>query len=80
MASTPLSPKVTAAAGGGGLGVAVATILVWILTANGVDVPEPAATAIGAVISSALAAAAGYLKRDPARSGYEPKHDDSLRA
>ena len=80
MASTPVSPKVSAAAGGGGLGVAVATILVWILTANGVDVPEPAATAIGAVISSALAAAAGYLKPDPARRGYTPEHDDNLRA
>lgn len=80
MPTTPVSPKVTAAAGGGGLGVAVATILVWILTANGVEVPEPAATAIGAVISAALAAGAGYLRRDPMRSAYEPKHDDNLRA
>lgn len=65
-ASEP-SPKVIAAAGGGGLGVAVATILVWILTANGVTVPAEAGTAIGAVISSVLAAVAGWAKRDSLR-------------
>ena len=65
-ASEP-SPKVIAAAGGGGLGLAVATIIVWILTANGVTVPAEAGTAIGAIVSSVLAAAAGWAKRDRLR-------------
>lgn len=65
--ATDISPKVTAAAGGGGIGIALSVILVWILTANGIEVPEPAATAIGSVMSSLLAFIGGYLKRDRVR-------------
>lgn len=61
---TPLSPKVTASVGGGGAGVAISTILVWLLTSNGVDVPEPVATAIGSLITAGLASIAAYRKRD----------------
>lgn len=61
---TPLSPKVTASVGGGGAGVAISTILVWLLTSNGVDVPEPVASAIGALITAGLASIAAYRKRD----------------
>lgn len=62
--ATPVSPKVTASLGGGGAGVAISTILVWLLTSNGVDVPEPVATAIGALITAGLASIAAYRKRD----------------
>lgn len=65
--ATPVSPKVTASAGGGGAGIAISTILVWLLTSNGVEVPEPVATAIGALITAGLASAAAYMKRDDLR-------------
>lgn len=50
---TPVA-KVTAA----GLGGAVATLIVWVLTAAGLDVPGVVGTAFGTV----CAFAAGYLK------------------
>lgn len=65
--TTPVSPKVTASVGGGGAGIAISTILVWLLISNGVDVPEPVGAAIGALISSGLAALAAYMKRDDLR-------------
>lgn len=64
---TPVSPKTTASAGGGGIGIAASIVLVWILTSNGVEVPEPVATAIGALITAALASGAAYFKRDHLR-------------
>ena len=67
MNSTPISPKVTASAGGGGAGLALSTILAWLLTSNGVEVPEPVAAAIGALITAGLASAAAYLQRDRLR-------------
>ena len=66
-AATPISPNVTAAAGGGGVGIALSVILVWILTSNGIEVPEEPASAIGAVISSILAVTAGWAKGDRLR-------------
>lgn len=65
--STPVSPKVTASAGGGGAGIAISIILVWLLTENGVEVPEPVATAIGSLLTAGLASGAAYLKRDRLR-------------
>lgn len=75
------SPKVTASAGGGGVGIAISIILVWVLTESGVEVPEPVATAIGAVITSALASGAAYFKRDWLReAGARVSPDPNLRA
>lgn len=62
--ATPVSPKVTASLGGGGAGVALGIIVVWLLTSNGVDVPEPVGTAIGSLLTLALGSGAAYLKRD----------------
>lgn len=57
--STQPTRKVSAA----GIGGAVATVAVWVLTlATGVDVPAPVAVAIGAVCSFA----GGYIVRDAA--------------
>lgn len=70
MASTDpasTSPKVTAAASGGGSAGAAAILLVWVLTANGIEVPAEVATALGVLISTLTAAGAAYLKRDPLR-------------
>lgn len=67
MGSNQISPKTAASAGGGGVGVAVSIILVWILTSNGVDVPEPVATAIGSIITAALASGAAWFQRDRLR-------------
>lgn len=63
----PISPKVTAGAGAGGAGLALAVILVWLLTANGIDVPSEVASAIGSLLSMGLGALAAYWKRDPLR-------------
>lgn len=67
MTSTPISPKVAASAGGGGAGLALSTVLVWLLTSNGIEVPDPVAAAIGALITAGLASAAAYLQRDRLR-------------
>lgn len=64
---TPISPKVTAGAGGGSAGIAISVILVWLLTSNGVDVPEAVSAAIGSLISTALAAGAAWFQRDALR-------------
>ena len=61
------SPKVTASLGGGGSGIAISIILVWLLTENGVEVPEPVATAIGSLITALLASGAAWFKRDHLR-------------
>lgn len=61
------SPKVVAAATGGGTGFALSLVLTWILSSNGVDVPDSVALAIGSLISTALAAVGGWLKRDRLR-------------
>ena len=82
--TTPVSPKVTASVGGGGAGIAISTILVWLLTSNGVEVPEPVASAIGGLLALGLSAGAAYLRRDPMREEYVARHgaphDDNLRA
>lgn len=62
--ATPVSPKVTASLGGGGAGVALGIIVVWLLASNGIDVPEPVATAIGSLLTLSLGSGAAYLKRD----------------
>ena len=73
MSQNPTSPKVTVALAAG----AVTTILVYIIhLATKVEVPAE----VAAAITTVLMAAAAYLQRDPLRKGYEPKHDDNLRA
>ncbi len=65
-------PKVIAA----GLGGALATLLVWLLSAfGGPEVPAEAAAALSAL----LAFAAGYLKAPAGTDGYEPRHGDAGR-
>ena len=65
--TTPVSPKVTAGAGGAGAGTMLGVIVVWVLTSNGVEVPPEVATSIGGLLALALSAGAAYLKRDPRR-------------
>ena len=62
--NTP-QPKVVAATVGGGVGVAVGDILVWIIeTATNIDIPGAVELAIGVVISAGLAFVAGFYKRN----------------
>lgn len=67
MAATPTSPKVTAGAVGGSSAGAVAILLVWVLTSNGIEVPGEVGTALGVLIASMAATVSAYLKRDPRR-------------
>ena len=55
-----ISPKVTAAA----LAAALTTIICWIASLAGVEIP----TVVQGAIITILVAAAGYVVRDPARS------------
>lgn len=68
----PVNPKVTAATIGAGAGTIVSEFVIW--TADEVfwngpatpDVPAPVAAFITLVVASALAFAAGWLRKDPA--------------
>lgn len=64
---TPISPKVAASAGGGGAGLALSVIIVWLLTANGVEVPSEVGTAIGSLLTLGLGSGAAWAKRDRLR-------------
>ncbi len=55
-----ISPKVTAAT----LAAAIVTLVVWLASLAGVDIPE---VAQGAIVTI-LVALAGYLATDPRRS------------
>ena len=55
-----ISPKVTAAT----LAAAIVTLVVWLASLAGVDIPE---VAQGAIVTI-LVALAGYLVTDPRRS------------
>lgn len=64
MNENQVNPKVPAAAVGGGVGVPVGVILVYVLEripAVG-DIPGPIEAAIVAVVAAALAFAGGYFK------------------
>jgi cobalamin biosynthesis protein CobD/CbiB len=61
----PVNPKVPAAAIGGGVGVALGEILVYVLErvpAVG-DIPGPIEASVVVVVAAALAFLSGYLKR-----------------
>lgn len=64
-----VSPKVTAAAGA----AAVGTIVVWLASLAGLDVPAGVETALVTLLTFA----AGWLVRDPARSGRHLAADDA---
>lgn len=49
------------AAGGGGLAGAVTTILLWIATLNGLEVPAEVGAALGVILTVAGAVAGGWL-------------------
>lgn len=73
--ASKVSPKVKAAGGS----AALAVVVVWALSAFGVDVPEEVAVAIPTV----LAVAAGYLQPDRLRElgdalANQPHGDDTL--
>lgn len=67
---TPTRPKVVAAAAGATAGVTISAFVVWCLDGlfwNGAaapDVPTPVVGMVGLAITSGLAFAAGWLKRD----------------
>lgn len=54
-----ISPKVTAAT----IAAALVTVLVWLASVAGVEVP----TEVQGAVTTILVAAAGYLMPDPAR-------------
>lgn len=54
-------PKVLASTAGAGLGGALGTILVWLLSANGIEVPESVGAAFDTVLAVVVAFVAGYL-------------------
>lgn len=74
---TPISPKVAASAGGGGAGFALAIILVWILTANGIEVPAEVGASIGSLLSLGLGTAAAWFKRDRLRDLGQKTEDET---
>lgn len=67
MSTTPVSPKAKATVAGGSSAGALAIILVWIATENGVQVPAEVATSLGVLIATGAAAVAAWVKRDPRR-------------
>lgn len=59
----PIHPKVIASAQGSTTGGACALVLVWLLnTYAHTQIPDEIATALGVVLSGALAFGAGWLK------------------
>lgn len=73
----PVHPKVTNSAigavvggvGGGGIGQALGTVLVWILSLHGITVPSNVSDAFGIVfgglVAGATAFAAGWMTKSP---------------
>jgi hypothetical protein len=53
--------KVWAQAAGAGLGGALGTIAIWLLQANGVDVPEAVGAAFDTIFAVIIGFVAGYL-------------------
>lgn len=73
--NTPVSPKVTTAAGASAVAVAATTVGVWIVEqTTGVDVPSLVEGAIAVVITYAGTFAAGWLRPDPLRPYAKAKH------
>ena len=59
-----VQPKVAAATVGAGVGVALSTIVVWVIEATAViDIPESVELAGGVVVTAGLSFLAGYFKR-----------------
>lgn len=60
-----INPKVAAASAGGGVGVALAEVSVYLLeTAGGVDIPTGIEASLTILLTAALAFIAGYAKSD----------------
>lgn len=60
--AAPATPKVKAAAQGGGAAGALSVIIVWGASQAGLDVPAEVASAFTTLVASAAAFAAGYYK------------------
>lgn len=56
-----IHPKVFGAVGGVGVGGAIATLVVWGLTAHGINPPSDVEPAIGTLFDAALAALGAWL-------------------
>jgi hypothetical protein len=65
MEENNINPKVTYAAAGGGVGVALGEILVYALERIPVvgDIPGPVEASVVVVVAAALAFLSGYFKR-----------------
>lgn len=58
-------PKVVAATVGAGVGSAIATIVVWVVSVTtGLEVPEAVELAGGVVLTAGLAFIGGYFKKN----------------
>lgn len=58
-------PKVIAATTGAGVGVALGTVITWIVEASaGIDIPDGVELAIGVIFTAGLAFVGGYWKKN----------------
>lgn len=58
-------PKVVAATAGAGVGVALGTVVTWIVEASaGIDIPAGVELAIGVILTAGLAFVGGYWKKN----------------
>lgn len=63
MKTSTTAAKVTAASAGGGIGAAVAMIVLWMLESYaGVSMPGPVQAAATVVVTALVAWAAGYMQ------------------
>lgn len=66
LASEP-SPKALGAAAGGGLGAALAALVVWALAEGGHAPPPGVEAALAVILGTVASYAGGWLPRDPLR-------------
>lgn len=59
-----INPKVNAAAGGAAIAGAITTVVVWLLSFVGVEMPSEVQGAITVILASAGAWVGGWLKAD----------------
>lgn len=66
LASEP-SPKALGAAAGGGVGAALALLVVWLLREAGMEPPDGVEAALAVILGAVVSYAGGWLPRDPLR-------------
>ena len=76
--ATDPSPKALGAAAGGGIGAALAAILVWVLGEAGHTPPPGIEAALAVILGTVAAYVGGWLPRDPLRDLGQAIHDEEL--